>query len=95
MGSYNPSSDIDNLCENIKTNADLLGFTHVDFDNLGSIEEAIYDMMVTFKTTPLKIANSLPKSLYDRVEKKWKFNLTIERQIREATLSQVMPNLEK
>lgn len=36
--SHNPSSNIDNLCENIITNADLSGFTHVDFDKLGSVD---------------------------------------------------------
>lgn len=82
--SHNPSSNIDNLCENINTNLDLSGFTHVDFDKIGSVdkskvEEAIYEMMSTFKSTTLEIYDSLPKSLYDRVEKKWQFSLTIER----------------
>lgn len=94
--SHNPSFDIDNLCGNIVTNANLSRFTHVDFDNLGSVdknkvEESIYEMMTTFKSTPLEIVDSLPKSLYDQVEKKWQFSLTIERQIREAQLAQVMP----
>ena len=69
---YNPSSNIENLCDNIKKNADLLGFQHVNFDKLGSgdknnIEEAIYDMMTTFKTTTLDIFHSIPKILYEIV----------------------------
>ena len=100
MISHTPSSDIDNLCEKNKTNVDFPCLTHVDFDNLGSVdknkvEEAINDMMATFKTTPLEIFNSLPKNIYDRVEQKWQFILTIERQLREAILAQVMPTLDK
>ena len=50
--SHNPSSDIDNLCENVKNNAYLSSFAHVVFDKLGKInqnkvEESIYKMMTT------------------------------------------------
>lgn len=73
--SHNPSSDLDNLCDNIKLNADLSSFKHIEFYKLGKVdqnivEEAIYVMMATFKSTPLEISNSLPKSLYDQVEQK-------------------------
>lgn len=69
----NLSSDIDNLCENIKTNANLSGFTHVDFDKQGSVDkkkvdEAKYDMKTTFKTTLVEISKSLPKILNERVK---------------------------
>lgn len=72
MVSHNPS-DLDNLCENIKSNVDLSGFAHIDFDKIkkieqNTIEEAIYVMMAIFKSTPIEIANSLPKSMYNRVE---------------------------
>lgn len=75
MVSHCPSSDLDNLCENTKNNVDLSKFTHIEFDKLGKIEmnqveESIYAMMVTFKKTPIELANSIPKSLYDTVEKK-------------------------
>lgn len=71
--SYYPSSNIVNLCDNIKLKVDLSRFTHVDFDKRGKIdqdkvEEVIYEIITTFKNTPIEIANSLPKSLYDRVE---------------------------
>ena len=74
MVRHNLSSDIDNLCENIITNTNLSKFTHVDFDNIGSVdknkvEESIYDMMTAFKSTPLEISNSLPKSLYEELSK--------------------------
>ena len=44
------------------------------YNKLGSedkhrIEEAIYDMMETFKITPLDIFDSLPRRLYSNVEK--------------------------
>ena len=93
---------MDNLCENIKNNVDLSGFTHVEFDTLGKIdmnklEESIYamDKLTTFKMTPIDIANSLPKCLYDRVEQRWKYSLTIERSIRDTILARVMSNLDK
>lgn len=52
--SHSPSSDLDNLCENIKSNANFSGFAHIDFDKIGkveqnNIEEAIYVIMTTFK----------------------------------------------
>ena len=54
--SQYPSSDLDNLCDNIKSNVDLSSFTHIEFDKLGkvdqnTVEEAIYVMMATFKST--------------------------------------------
>ena len=51
--------------------------------------------MEKFKTTPLELTNSMPKSPYDRVEKKWHYYLNFERQIRETSLAQVMPELTK
>lgn len=73
--SHNPSSNIDNFCDSVKNNADMSGFQHINFDKLdngdkNNNEEAFYDMMVTFKTTPLEISNSLPKILYEWVEQK-------------------------
>lgn len=71
--SHNPLSDLENLCENVKNSVYLLGFSHIDFGNLGKaeknqVEEAIYAMMINFKKSPLEIADSMPKSLYERVE---------------------------
>ena len=98
--SHSPSSDLNNLCENIRNNANLSSFSHIEFDNLGNIEknqveEEIYSMMATFKKNPLEISNSIPKSLYERVEKKWHYYLNIERQIRETSLTQLMPKLNR
>ena len=95
MVSHSSSSYLDYLCENIKNNADLSGFTHVEFDKLVKIEidkleESIYAMMENFKMTLIEISNSLPKSLYDSVEKRWKYSLTTERNIRETTIPRVM-----
>lgn len=98
--SHNPLSNLENLCENIKNNASLSSFSHVDFEKLGKVdknqvEEALYAMMSKFKTTPLEFANSIPKSLYDIVEQKWHYCLNLERQIKETQLAQVMPELTK
>ena len=100
MVSHNPLSDLENLCENVKNSADLIGFSHDDFDNLGKVEknqveDAIYAMMEIFKKAPLKIANFMPKRLYEKLEKKWNYCLNLERQIRESSLAQVMPKLSK
>ena len=62
MVSHNPSSDLDNLCENIRNNVDLSGLSHIEFDNIGKIEknqveEVVYSMMEIFKRTPLELAN--------------------------------------
>ena len=78
MVSHNPSLDLENLCENVRNNANFSSFSHFEFDNLGKIEnnqveEVVYSMMATFKKNPLELANSIPKILYDRVEKKWHY----------------------
>lgn len=100
MVTHNPLLDLENICENVKNSADLSGFSHIDFDKLGKVEknqvdDAIYAMMEKFKTTPLQISNSMPKSLYDRVEQKMNYCLNLERQIRETSLAQVIPELNK
>jgi hypothetical protein len=51
--------------------------------------------MENFKKNPIEIANSLPKSLYDKVEQRWQYNLSTERNIRETTLARVIPDLDK
>ena len=100
MVSHRSSSNLHNLCDNIKNNADFPGFTHVEFDKLGKVEmnkveEFVYKMMTIFKTTPIELSNSLPKSLYDRVEQRWSYSLTTKRNIRENTLARVMQELDK
>ena len=74
--------------------------SHIKFDTHGKfemnqVEELIYAMMTTFKQTPIEIAKSLPKELSDRVENKWQYSLTKERQIRDTTLAQVMLELDR
>lgn len=76
------------------------GCTHVEVDKLrkveiNKVEESVYKMMATFKNTPIELANSLPKSLYDRVEQRWQYNSTTKRNIRETTLARVMLDLHK
>ena len=51
--------------------------------------------MANFKKAHLEIANSMPKILYDRFEKRWHYCLNLERKIRETSLTQVMPKLSK
>ena len=100
MASHSSSCNLDNLCENIRNNVDLFGFSHIEVDSLGKIEknqveEAIYAMMEIFKKDPLELANSILKILYERVEKKWHYCLDTKNKIRETTLAQVMLELSK
>ena len=98
--SHNPSLDLDKLCENVRNNIDLLGFSHIDSENLikvekNQVEEVIYAMMSNFKKAPLEIANSIPKLLYERVEQKWHYYFNLERKISETSLAQVLLELSK
>lgn len=91
---------LNNLCENVRNSANLSGFSHIDFNNLGKveknqIEEEIYAMMENFKKSPLEIANSMHKSLYERLEQKWHDCLNLEKKITETSLAQVIPELSK
>ena len=61
------SLDLDNLCENIRNNVDLFGFSHIEVDSLGKIEknqveEAVYAMMAISKKDLIELSNSIPKS---------------------------------
>ena len=51
--------------------------------------------MANFKKAPLEITNSMPKTLYEKVEQKWHYCLNLERKIRETSLTQAMPKLSK
>lgn len=98
--SHSRLSNLENLCENFKNNVDLSTFRHIDFDKLikeekNQLEETLYVMMSKFKNITLEFSNSIYKSLYDLVEKKWHHCLNVERQIREITLAQVMLELTK
>ena len=71
----------------------------INFDELSreekiSIEESIYGMMVKFKLTPLELDNTMPKELSSLVENKWHYCLEMERQIREATLANLILDLK-
>ena len=93
--SHSPSSNLDNLCENSRKNANVSRFSHTEFDNLGKIEknqveEVVYAIMEIFKITPLELSNSIPKSLYYRVEKKSHYCLDTKKQIREIALVQFL-----
>ena len=52
-------------------------------------------MMTEFKNTPLELDNSMPKELYEIVENKWHYCQKMEKEIRESTLAQVMPDLTR
>lgn len=52
-------------------------------------------MMVNFKYTPIDLGKLILKELYNKVDAKWKWALPTKRHIREATLAQIMHELNK
>ena len=50
------------------------------------LEEAIKDMMVNFKYTPIDLGKIIPKNMYNNIYEKWKFALFAKRKIKETTL---------
>ena len=52
-------------------------------------------MMAEFKNTPLELDNTMPRELYEIVENKWHYCLKMEKEIKESTLAQVMPDLKR
>ena len=59
------------------------------------VEESVYTMVTKFKTTPFGLDNAIPKYLYSIIENKWHYCLNMEKEIRESTLTQVMPELTR
>ena len=73
--SHTPKFDLENICDNVKDNADLLGLKGIKFNKLSReqqnmVEESIYTMMAKFKNTPLELDNTMPKELYSIVDNK-------------------------
>lgn len=100
MVSHAPKSGLENICDNVRDNADFSGLKNIELNKLGrvdqnKVEELVYDMMAKFKNTPLELDNAMPKDLYTIVEKKWHYCLKMEKEIRESTLAQVMLELTK
>ena len=82
--SHATKSDLENICDNIKDNADLTGLKNIDFgklsrDEQNMVEESLYVMMEKFKDTPLELDNTMPKELYTIVENKWHHCLNVEK----------------
>ena len=97
--SHPPKSIVDKICEEI-SNTDFNNLKSIDFNKLSReeknrIEEAVYAMMAEFKYTPLELDNTMPKELYEIIENKWHYCLKMEKEIRESTLAQVMPDLPR
>ena len=73
MISQKPLFDLENICENVRNNADLSSLKNIDFEKLGReeknlVKEAVYAIMSKFMNTPLKFDKTLPKGLYDIIE---------------------------
>ena len=99
MVSNPKKSKVEIVCIDIVEHADMSRLKDINFDELSReeknrIEESIYEMMEKFKLTPLELDNTMPKELSSLVENKWHYCLEMERQIREATLANLIPNLK-
>ena len=99
MVSHPPKSKVDIVCIDITEHADMSRLKDINFDELSReekirIEELIYDMMAKFKLNPHELDNTIPKELSSLVENKWHYCLEMERQIREATLANLILDLK-
>ena len=91
-------SQVDNLCDNIKNNVDLTGFKKLHFEKLSKeektrIQETMYHMMWTLKKVPIEITKKLPRRLRILIDQRWFGCLLNERNLREATLAQLLIDL--
>ena len=75
MVSHTTKSDLENICDNIRDNANLTSLKSIDFNKLSReekniVEELVCTMMATLKDAPLELDNSMPKEVYSIVENK-------------------------
>ena len=64
----NNKTEVDIFCDNIRNHVDLSSFKKLDFEKHEKeekmrIEEAMYQMMWTFKKGPLEIMDHIPRFL--------------------------------
>lgn len=91
---------VDQVCENIIECGNFIGLKDIIYDSLNNydqvkLEEAMIDMMIKFRHTPLELGDGFPTRFYKQIDAKWKWALSTEKKIRETTLAQVMPDLGK
>ena len=96
--SHAPKSNLENICDNVRDNADLTKLRNIEFKKLSRedqnmVEESVYAMMEKIKNTPIELDNTMPKELYTIVENKWHYYLKVEKEIRETRLAQVILEL--
>ena len=51
--------------------------------------------MAEFKNTPLELDNTMSRELYEIIKKKLHYCLKMEKEIRESTLAQLIPDLTR
>ena len=100
MVTHTPKFDLENICDNVKDNANLIRLKNIDFGKLSRedqnmLVESVYAMMEKFKNTPFELDSTMPKELYTIVENKWHYCLNLEKKIRESTLAKVMLELTR
>ena len=94
-----PKSSIDILCKKIR-NGDINEMKKIDYNKFSkeeqnSIEESVYAFMAQFKYTPLELDGQMTKELSKIIEDKWNFYLMMEKEMRESTLENLLPDLTK
>ena len=67
-------------------------FNKLSREYQNKVEESMYAIMAEFKNTPLELDNTMSEELYEIIKNKWHYCLKMEKEIRESTLAQVMPD---
>ena len=92
-------TEVDILYNKTKNNADLSNLKKFHFGKLSKedktkIEEAIYQMLWTFKKVPMEITEKLPRRLSIAIDQRWSTCLVKEREIREVELAKLFTNIK-
>lgn len=100
IATHKKPQDIDEVCENIRNSVGLSGFHFIKYDALSNVdkkkvEEAMLDMMVTFKYTPIQLGKMILEDLYNKFYAKRKWAPVSERKVREDSLAQTISELTK
>ena len=69
-------------------------FENLSKQNKTKIEEAICQILWTFKKVPMEITKRLPRRLSIAIDQRWSTCLLKEREIREAELAELFSNIK-
>lgn len=64
-----------------------INYDYFNKDDQENIKRAMMDMMIKFRYIPIELGEGIPEDLFNKLDAKWKWALSIERKIRETTLA--------